>query len=116
MSDVKLTKESDFLICLMYKTYLDNRNKRVPKAIAKRIGSSKNIHETLLPEWLWEDVDETCLELSRANLLKCFSADDCVLASHLTDDGIIYMENRFKNNTNSVLEYLAKIKSAIPFI
>lgn len=114
--EIKLTKESDYLICAIYKDYLEKRKNGMDKSHAKHSGSSKRIHEEILTKWMYEDVDETCLELERAGLLNCYSADNAVLDSYLNDEAIIYMENRFKNNVNSVFEYMAKIKSAIPFI
>lgn len=114
--DIKLTKESDYLICAIYKDYLEKRKNGMPKSKAKMYGGSKQIHQDILPKWLFEDVDETCLELSRAGLVKCFSADNIVLRLIITDDGIIYMENRFKNNVKSVFDYMVKIKEFIPFI
>ena len=114
-NNIKLTKESDYLICAIYKDYLEKRKNGIPKLEAKRPGSSKRIHQDILPKWMYEDVDETCLELERAGLLNCFSADNAVLDSYLNDDAIIYMENRFKNNVKSVFEYMKKIKDFIPF-
>lgn len=43
-------------------------------------------------------------------------ASDVMVDSFLTDNAIIYMENRFKNGLNSVIEHISKIKSAIPFL
>lgn len=58
----------------------------------------------------------TCRELDRAGMLQCFYADDMVYESTLSDQAIIYMENRFERNINTVMDYIAKIKSMIPFI
>lgn len=33
----------------------------------------------------------------------------------LNDEAIIYMENRFKNGASEVLDWLGKVRSAIPF-
>ena len=115
MGELKLTKESDFMICQLYKNYLEQRKAGISKIQAKHIGGSHQIHKSIFNKWLFEDVEETMLELNRAGLLHCISADNLVLDSFLTDSAIIYMENRFKNNVQSVLDYLGKIKSAIPF-
>ena len=34
----------------------------------------------------------------------------------ISDRGIIFMEQRFMNNIDGLLDYLGKIKSAIPFL
>lgn len=112
---IELTKESDYLICILYKSYLQKRKNGTSKFNAKIFGSSEDIRDTLLPKWSYEDVDETCCELSRANLLTCSYADDIVSLAVLNDNAIIYMENRFANKIDNVLKYMEKIKSAIPF-
>lgn len=113
---VQLSKDADALLCLIYKHYLMRRKDGLSKSDAKSVGGSSNIHETISPKMSLEDVDETCRELHRVGLLNCFFADDCVYASSLNDSAIVYMENRFSNGLKSVLDYIDKIKSAIPFL
>lgn len=111
--DIELTKDAEYLLCLMYKAYIEKRKNKVIKEDAKYTGSALNIHNKLIPEWVEEDVAETCRELDRAGFLKCLYADNTVCDSALTDKAIIYMENRFINGLTSVLEYMGKIKSAV---
>ena len=113
MSEIKLTKDSDALICVLYKEYLQRRKDGTPKGDAKWLGSSDRIHKTILPKWSYEDVDETCWELSRAGLLVCNSGDNHAVMCVLCDEGIIYMESRFKNGLSEVLDYIEKIKSIL---
>lgn len=113
---MNLTKDAEFLICSLYKDYLDKRKSGMSKADAKFTGSSQKMNRDIMPEWSFEDVDETCRELSRAGLLHCGFADDVTYISNLTDDAIIYMENRFQNKASDVIETIAKIKSMIPFL
>jgi len=113
---VQLTKEADALICLLYKEYLQKRKNGTPKAQAKFFDSSIEIQAKIIPTWTPEDTDETCWELHRSGLLNCLKADCIAYMSQLTDEGIIYMENRFKDGLDSVLDYLGKIKGLIPFI
>jgi hypothetical protein len=112
--DIRLTKDSDALICLLFKQYCQKRKDGVPKVDAKDFGSSRDIHQTIAPKWSFEDVDETCWELDRAGLLECFKADMIAYYVHLSDTGIIYMENRFKNGLKDILEYLEKIRGLLP--
>lgn len=113
--NIKISKEADILICLLYKQYCDQRKGRVPKSKAKMFGSSEDIQEAILPKWSPEDVDDTCRELGKAKLLDCFYADDIAYIVHLTDEGIVYMENRFENNFKSLLEYLESLMNILPF-
>ena len=57
---MELTKNSHKLICILYRDYLEKCNSGVSVSKAKSFGSSHNIHERLCPNWLFEDVDETC--------------------------------------------------------
>lgn len=105
---MNLTKDSEKLICLLYKDYLEKRKSGLSKSKANSFGSSHNIHENLCPDWIFEDVDDTCRELSRAGLLHCLWADDIAYNVNLSDSGIIYMENRFKNGLLGVADFLSK--------
>lgn len=112
--DLRITKDSDALICLLYKQYCQNRKDGISKSNAKMFGSSKEIQSAIAPKWSFDDVDETCRELHRANLIGCFYADNVVYQCWLSDNGIVYMENRFKDGLTSVLDYLEKIKNILP--
>lgn len=114
--DIQLTKESDYLICSLYKKYLQNRADGISKENSKSMGGSKEIQQTIFPNMSLDDVDETCRELSRAEMLDCYFADNTIYIATLTDKAIIYMENRFENNVNKVIDFIAKLKSMIPFI
>lgn len=103
-----LTKDADYLICVLYKAYKERRNCKSSKVDAKFMNDSETIHKTLMPEWSFEDVDETCRELHRAGLLDCKYADDVAYIVNLTDASIIYMENRFKSGLKEVTDFIAK--------
>lgn len=103
---MELTKDSEKLICLIYKDYLEKRKSGLSKSKANSFGSSHDIHEKLCPNWIFEDVDDTCRELSRCGLLDCFWADNIAYRVTLSDSGIIYMENRFKNGLLGVIEFI----------
>lgn len=108
-----LTNDSDYLLCVLYRHYKDRRKNGISKNKAKFFGGSEYIFNNLLPEWTFEDVDETCRELSRAGLLNCKYADNVVWTASLSDDAIIYMENRFKNGISEVIDNIARLKSLI---
>lgn len=110
MSNIQLTKDSDKLICALYKIYLEKRKQNISKELAKNIGSSEDIFNSHILNMSFEDIDETCRELNRANLLSCSYADDVVYNSRLNDEAIFYMENRFKNGLSDLLDYAQKFK------
>lgn len=103
---MELTKDSDKLICLMYKDYLEKRKSGITKSIAKNFGSSHDIHRRLCPKWIFEDVDDTCRELSRAGFIDCIWADNIAFHVRISDSAIMYLENRFKNGLLDVLNFL----------
>lgn len=108
--EIELTKDADKLFCLIYKRYLEDIKSGKSKSSAKQTGSSKEILERHFKnlELSFEDVDETCRELSRSGFLHCIYADDVVYHSEITDKGIIYMEQRFKNGLAGVVDFIAK--------
>ena len=103
-----LTKDSEKLLCLLYKDYLEKRKSGLSKSSSNSFGNSHDIHEHLCPDWIFEDVDDTCRELSRVGLLHCLWADNIAYHVALSDSGIIYMENRFKNGLLGVVDFLSK--------
>ena len=108
--EITLSKDADHLLCLVYKMYLEKRDLGMTKADAKFFGSSHTIHEQVVPEWRFEDVDDTCRELSVAKMLNVNWADDIAYIVRLSNNGIIYMENRFKNGISEVIDFIAKFK------
>ena len=114
--DVKLTKDSEYLLCSLYKAYLQKRSDGIPKRRALMVDSSADIQREFFPNWSPEDVDATCRELDRAGFLNCLYADNIVYTAVLSDQAIIYMKNRFERNVNKIMDNIAKIKSMIPFI
>ena len=105
---VRLAKDSDRLLVLMYKSFLTARKAGVSRGEAKHIGSSHRIQGSLLPKEAREDIDELCRELDRAGCLVCQYADDTIWDSYLSDAGIIMLENRFKDGLVGVLSFLAQ--------
>ena len=109
----ELTKDSEKLLCVIYKDYLEKRKTGKTKSEANYYDSSHVIHENLLPQWLFDDVDDTCRELSRAGMIDCIWGDNIAIRIHLSDQGISYMENRFKNGLNEVMDFISNLP--LPF-
>lgn len=114
--DVQLTKESDALICLLYKSYLESRSNGNSREVSKQFGNVPDIQVKFVPNWLEDDVLDCCFELGKAKLISYISADNTAMYIQLTNAGIIYMEGRFENKVNYILDYIGKIKDIItPF-
>ncbi len=109
MSNVQLSRDADYLICLIYKNYLNLRNSGISKAKAKSLGDSPDINSNIVPKWSLEDTEDTCKELIRKGFLNNnpYIHLRCGDMS-LSDEGIIYMENRFKNNIKELTDFITK--------
>lgn len=107
---VKLTRDSDKLICLLYKSYLEKKQQGQAKAKARYFGDSNEIQASFLPGWDPNDVAEECWSLERDKLLDCVPGDDLANEVRLSDNGIKYMENRFAENVKEVLSYITALK------
>lgn len=108
---VELTKDADKMICQIYAAYMRRRTDGVPKRAAKDFADQNTWPAEYAKEWNSEDGSESLAELKRAGLIKLYLYG----GFSLNDEAIIYMENRFKNGVSEVLDWLGKIKSAIPF-
>lgn len=112
-----LTNDAKFLLSKMYAEYIKRRKDKVPKQNAVKFSSDLEIHEKLMPDWSLEDTNFTCLELKKHEYITSMHVTDYIFDNVcLTTKAIAYMENKFKDKTDEVLEYAAKIKGLIPFI
>lgn len=103
-----LTRDAQKLLALMYRDYLAKRKAGQSKESAKQVGDIETVQSNLLPSSSADDVLETCRELDRSNYLQVYYADNTIYHAWLSDRAIIVMENRFKNNISTVLDFLSK--------
>ena len=101
---MELTKDADKMICCIYKTFLQRRKSNIPKSSARRFDRNYFNIDKILSSWLDEDISDTLLELGRSGIVKIYIGGNF----DLTDFGIIYMENRFKNGFNEVTDFISK--------
>lgn len=95
--DIELSKEAKQLLKTLYAEYQNKRDDGYPKSQAMNFGSSEQIHKTLMSDWLFQDVDDTCYELGKAGLLSCKGADNIRgYFVQLNDNGVAYMDNKLK--------------------
>lgn len=102
---MELTKDSDKLACIVYKTYLEKRKDGQSKANAKHFNFDFAAVTPQLSKWNPSDIEETLNELKRANLIKKYIDGGFALQ----DSFIVYMENRFKNGLSEVLDFINKL-------
>ena len=91
--EIKLSKDAAYLLLQLYRSYQSKRNFGKSKREANYFINSHYIHEYLLPNWQFDDVDDTCRELSRANIIHVTWADNIANDISINDLGIVTMEN-----------------------
>lgn len=112
----ELTNDAKFLVSAFYKKYLDNRTQGKTKRESVLLGHLDSIHSEIMPEWQKDDVRFTIMELDRRGFVAASPASSTIVRVVLTTQAIATLETSFKDKVDSVLDYMAKIKNAIPFI
>ena len=102
---VQLTSDADKMICCVYKTFLQRRKDGSAKPEARRFAENYFRTDSKLSSWNEGDISDTLLEIGHAGLVKIYIGGNF----DLTDIGIIYMENRFKNGLNEVVDFISKL-------
>lgn len=103
---MQLTRDTDKMFCLIYEEYLNRRKSGIPKSAAIRFEHPVALQSEFLQGIHEDDIYCAIRELDQKNFVKKY-----INASfELSDDGIIYMENRFKSGLKEVLEYIAMLK------
>lgn len=110
--DKLLTKDADKMLCEIYAAYLERRKSGISKALAKSFFDQSKWSEKYSDSWHEADARDTLRELKNAGFLKL----DICGGFGLQDEAIVYMESRFKNGLNDVLDFLGKIISAISLV
>lgn len=110
--EIHLTKEADKLICLIYKDYLNRRESGMSKSSAKSYAERSDWPESLTEGFSDDDVRDTLRELKNNGLTRNYLYGGFAL----TDQGIVYMEQRFPDGVAQILDWLGKIKGIVPFI
>lgn len=105
-----LTRDSYKVLCLMYDLYQKKVKGGISKTQAKEFEDGFYKGEKKLAKWHEDDVEAALQELSDKNYL---TAD--ILDNHrLTDQAIITMENKLKENASEILEVLGTLSNFVP--
>ena len=99
-----MPKYVDATICAVYTIYKEAVDSGTSIAVAKSVGDAKAVQK-VIPKLNANDINEACHKLSEMGYLK----KDVIGEITLKDDGITYMENRFKKGVKEVLEYVGSV-------
>ena len=113
MNKIRLTRDADFLICVLYDAYCQRRKNGESRFDAKIFGGSDDVQTDYVQSWSTDDIDDAARELDRNDLVSCVYGDDTVCNILLQDEGISYMENRFGDNMEKLVNRLADLRRLI---
>lgn len=101
---MQLSKDANKMIGVIYKSYLEKRKNGESKSGAKYFPASWP--SELFPDMPESDAFDTLREIKRALKIE----EDITGGFELSNDAIVYMENRFPDGLKSVLSFLALLK------
>lgn len=113
MSDIRLTQDAEYLLCELYNAYRIRRKNGMTSDNAKHFGGSAAIQSEFIQQWPKNDIDEAARELSRSGMLGCQFGDNTIPNCWLLPDGIIYMEHRFGDKMDQLIQRIASLRAAI---
>lgn len=105
----KLTNEADFLLCLLYEQYTKNRKEGQSRFDAKIIGGPEFVQEHSAPTWPTHDIADAACELWRQGYAVCLAGDDEVDCIALADEGVAYVEERFRGNREKLFAHITAL-------
>ncbi len=108
-----ISHECDALLCVLYREYLARRSHGVSIDQASYFRDDVSIRENFMPLWDQDDVCSLCWRLVDRGLLFATLGDDKANNVTLTEEGIIYMQNRFGSRLENVLAWLDKLISLV---
>ena len=104
-----LTKEQKFLLVSMYKEVL-SRQPALSMEKANYFEDSNEVQALFMPPLSSDYVSDLCWKLQSKGYILCYPGDDLSNEIQLTDETIVYMENRFSNNIKELFNLLLKLK------
>lgn len=109
---ISITKDADKAICSIYREYLSRRDAGTEKKLAVEFKDPHAWPPSFSDGISLPDFKTALQELKRAGLISTSITGGFTLS----DAGVKYMEDRFPNGISQVLDWLGKLKSAIPFL
>lgn len=111
--NLKITRDADAFICVLYREYLSARKSGRTIEQAQFFEDDINIQSRFFPKWHLEDITHLCFYLEEKGLLDVFEADVRAYKVYLSDAGIVYMESRFPDGIAQVLSTIATLASLV---
>jgi hypothetical protein len=103
-----ISRDGEVVMAAIYKEYLKRRKDGQDKDAANEFEGAQYIKTTLNVDMSANDISATCRELKKTGYLDI----DVLGFIWLTNDGIVYMENKAGRTFEEVTEYI----KSIPFL
>ena len=100
----ELTKDAEKMLCIVYKMYLEKVKSGMSKTSSNSFEEDFYKSDSVLSRWHTDDISMTLLELGRKGYFKIYIGGNFLM----TDQAIIYMENRFKDGFVAVTDFISK--------
>lgn len=100
-----MTKDADKMLCCLYREYMNRVNAGASKTSSRDFTPEYILSDAVLSKWHPDDVLITRKELQNLGYLTV----NIIGKFRLTDEAISYMENRFINGLNEVVDFISKI-------
>ena len=101
---ITLTKDADKFLCIIYKDFLQRRKSGLSKSEAKEFDEDYHLTNSDFYQWHQDDIDESKMELGQKGLVHIWMGG----SFYIEDNGIIYMESRFKNGLKEMIDIVSK--------
>lgn len=110
MQELQLSDEADLLLCVLYNAYVARRKDGMSRVVARNFGSSQLIQAEHIQQLSLHDIDDAAWELKDHGLFDFLWADSTVYSNaHLTTDAVAYMEHKFGDKLNRLLEHITQL-------
>lgn len=110
----ELTKDQQYVLSVLYKSYLNCANTGEIKINCNNFGKAREIHSSFFAKFHFEDVESDLKKLKKYGFLHGVIADSTINSVKIADPTISYFENEFKNNMKSLVGYISQVASFIP--
>lgn len=112
MNDLQTPNESLYILASMYKEFLDRYNQGIPRGKAKIFGHQSEILKIAPTIWE-EDLPELLSELRRKDLIISPCGSNLHYYVKLSDQGIIYMENKVGTDIKKLIKLISSLASLL---
>lgn len=111
MNGTRLTDEADLMLCTLYQAYTERRKCGESRFDACVFGGSETMQMLYFPAWSTDDIDDILWELARNGLLDTNDGDNTVQFCMLTSDALVYMQHRFGDRLDALIQKIKDLKA-----